>query len=43
LTLADVLAKVLEKKVEDGYFGLSHAHEMIDKILRSNAKELFKL
>lgn len=43
LTLADVLAKVLEKKVEDGYFGLGHAHEMIDKILRSNAKELFKL
>lgn len=43
MTMADVLAKVLETKILNGYFSVSHAHELISKIMRDNAKELFKI
>ena len=35
--------KVLETKILNGYFSVSHAHELISKIMRDNAKELFKI
>lgn len=43
MTMAEVLARVLETKVENGYFSMTHAREMIAKIMRENAKDLFRV
>ncbi len=43
LTMADVLARVLDEKIEREYFGLDDAHDIIKNIMHGNAAELFKI
>lgn len=43
LTMADTLACVLDEKIENGYFTLTDAYQMIENIMYNNAKCLFKI
>jgi len=43
LIMADVLARVLDEKITRGYFNKHDAYNIIENIMRNNARQLFKI
>jgi uncharacterized protein len=43
IALNDLLAKVLSKKIENGYFGMNDAECIVENILYNNPKSLYKI